>query len=117
MIDIGAQNTSVVPVHDGYVLKKAVQHQAVGGDFLSKQIVTTFQQQNLPIVPQYLVSSKMAVDSAKPPVYTEYPGRRDNTTESFHKFGLKRVADDFKETVCQVAESAYNPKYVDNRFS
>ena len=112
VIDVGAATTSVIPVHDGYILKKGIQHQALAGDFISQQIAINFKNQNVPIVPRYLVKSRYAVDPTLPAVYEEYPDRRAHTTDSFHAFQVKKVADEFKETLCQVSETAFNANFL-----
>ena len=112
IIDVGSSKTSVVPVHDGYVLKKGVQFQAVGGDFVSEQIIRHFEKSKVRIVPQYLVSSKSPVDSALPPVFKEYPNRRSQTSDSFHDLQTYKTVDDFKETVCAVSEGPFNPNHL-----
>ena len=112
VIDVGSSKTSIVPVHDGYVLRKGVQVQGVGGDFVSEQIMRHFEKSKVPIVPQYLVSSKSPVDSTHPPVFTEYSGRRAQTLDSFHNMQVYKTLDDFKETICAVSEGPFNPNHL-----
>lgn len=38
VLDSGAFGTSVIPVHDGYVLNKGLQTSNLGGSFLSDQV-------------------------------------------------------------------------------
>jgi len=109
VIDVGSSKTSVVPIHDGYVLRKGVQVQNVGGDFISNQILLNFEKAKIPIVPQYLVSSKTAVDSGQAPVFEQFHLRRSETTESYHEMQVKNTIDDFKETICAVSEVPFNP--------
>jgi actin-related protein len=108
-VDVGSSKTSVVPIHDGYVLRKGVQVQSVGGDFISDETLKHFDKAKIQIVPQYLVSSKTAVDSGQAPIYEEFPFRRSKTTESYHEMQVKNTLDDFKETICAVSELPFNP--------
>lgn len=112
VIDVGSSKTSVVPIHDGYVLKKGVQFQGVGGDFVSEQIIRHFEKAKVPIVPQYLVSSKSPVEPALSPVFEEYSDRKSSTTESYHTMQLYKTVDDFKETICGVSEGPFNPNHL-----
>lgn len=112
VIDVGSSKTSVVPIHDGYVLKKGVQFQGIGGDFVSEQIIRHFEKSNVAIVPQYLISSKSPVEPALPPVYEEYSDRKSSTSESYHNMQVLKTVDDFKETVCGVSEGPFNPNHL-----
>jgi actin-related protein len=111
VVDAGASFTSVVPVHDGYVLKKGIQYQSLAGNFVSDQIIKTFEKANIAFVPQYLVKSKSAVDPALPAQYVTHEHRREQTTDAMHELCCMRLADEFKETVCQISEIPFNPSY------
>ncbi|KAG9295476.1 hypothetical protein G9A89_013505 [Geosiphon pyriformis] len=106
ILDCGAATTSVVPVFDGYVLKKAIQKQSVAGNFLSEQILLQLDQLGINVTPQYLIAKKSFVDPDQRPLFTLR--NRPNTTPSFHKFQQMRVIHEYKETVCQVSDTAYN---------
>ncbi|KAJ3410209.1 hypothetical protein CcCBS67573_g00909 [Chytriomyces confervae] len=103
VIDSGAEMTSVVPVVDGFVIKKAIQKQNVAGNAVSNFARALLEANNIPVVPHYMVKKKLPVDAGhgsnpenRPPV----PG----TTKSFHDFATHRVLTEFKETVCQISE-------------
>ncbi|KAI7822146.1 actin family, partial [Gamsiella multidivaricata] len=109
VVDSGGDMTSVVPVYDGYVLRKGIMRQALGGDVLSEQVLQQFQATNVDVVPQYLVAKKSPVG----------PGHKANVvlrdrpaTASFHKMMQMRVIHDYKESVCQVSESTYNEQNI-----
>ncbi len=105
VVDSGGDMTSVVPVYDGYVLRKGIMRQSLGGDVLSEQALMQFQSNNVDVVPQYLVAKKSPVEVGQKPVAT----LRDRPSKaSFHKMMQMRVIHDFKESVCQVSESTYN---------
>ena len=59
VIDSGATQTSAVPVHDGYVLQQAIVKSPLAGDFITAQCRQMFEEQNIEIVPPYLIASKV----------------------------------------------------------
>jgi actin-related protein len=111
---------SVIPIHDGYVLKKGIQYQPLGGDYLDEHILSFFKKQQAlgkgqDIIPRYLVKSKQAVDSGKPASWEAYPHRRHETPSSYHQWALRKTASDFKETLCQLSETPFNPQNLSKR--
>lgn len=101
--------TSAVPVYDGYVLRKGIMRQSLGGEVLSDQVLQQFKANNVDIVPQYLVGKKTPVDPGQKAVVV----LRDRpATASFHRMMQMRAIHDYKESVCQVSESTYNEQYV-----
>ena len=59
VIDSGATQTSAVPVHDGYVLQQAIVKSPLAGDFITAQCRQMFEEQNIEIVPPYVIGSKV----------------------------------------------------------
>ncbi|KAL2917326.1 Actin-related protein 4 [Polyrhizophydium stewartii] len=108
VVDSGAAFTSVVPVYDGYVLKKAIRRAPLGGDFVSDQIRMTLENLGVELVPQFMVASKMPVDPQAPPSFVR--AERPNTTKSFTEFGMEQLLQEFKETIVQIAESRFDEK-------
>lgn len=102
ILDVGAANIAVTPVHDGYVLKKGCQRQPIGGDFLSNQIRTHLANMGISITPHYQVLSKIPVDVGKPAEATlkTWP-EGQAPTESFRRFEEERVLTEFKECCAQ----------------
>lgn len=92
VLDVGEELTSVVPIYDGFVLRKglsltspldspppthpsppprpatAVQKQPAAGALLSDVVLSTLKSQtgSAPVNPHYLVKSKEAVDASTP---------------------------------------------------
>ena len=96
IIDIGATNVSITPVHDGLILKKGVQHSHLGGNFVSNQIRHMLFTSSPPIAltPHYLISSKTAVEANTPP---------QAKLRSFSPpFQESRILTEFKECVVRV---------------
>ncbi|KAI5797857.1 actin family [Peziza echinospora] len=103
VIDVGASNISITPVHDGLILRKGVTRSPLAGDFLSGQIRAYIQASNIPLTPHYMVQSKAPVDAntpAKAVLRTFAEGAEP--TESYKKFEQDRVVLEFKECVAQV---------------
>lgn len=106
MVDIGASNISVTPVHDGMILKRGVQHSPLGGDYISSQIRALFKHnspQPITITPHYLVSSKVNVDAGQPPQakYKTFPPEKAPDS-SYRTLLEERTLSEFKESVVQV---------------
>jgi actin-related protein len=98
VVDSGASGTSVVPVYDGYVLKKgtwighlteyiAIFKAPIGGDFVSDQVKKQLRELKIDIVPHYKVASKQPVDSASPPNYVSK--ETPDTAPSFHELATE----------------------------
>jgi hypothetical protein len=58
------------------------------------------------VTPHYKVLKKIPVDAGQPAAAVL--ADREGTPESFHEVGVKRVLEEFKETVCAVSEIGYN---------
>ncbi|KAH6571401.1 hypothetical protein BASA50_003766 [Batrachochytrium salamandrivorans] len=114
VVDSGSSCTSVVPVHDGYVLKKGIRKASLGGDFVSDQIRLYLESIGVDLVPQYLVEKKTAVVSSTPANYVA--AHRPSTTSSYHDFGMECLLQEFKETVIQVSEIAFDEKSLRKRL-
>ncbi|KAK4054587.1 NuA4 histone acetyltransferase subunit [Microbotryomycetes sp. JL201] len=111
IVDIGDELTTVTPVYDGFVLRKAVQKQPAAGALLSEVLLSALESQQPPITvrPQYLVKTKEAVPPNEPPKAVLREERLPNpedascpTTPSYHKAQLMRVMHEMKESVCEV---------------
>lgn len=106
VVDIGASNISITPVHDGMILKRGVQHSPLGGDYISSQIRALFKKnspQPITITPHYLISSKTAVEAGQPPQakYKTFPA--DKAPDATYRTLLEeRTLSEFKECVVQV---------------
>lgn len=106
VVDVGASNISVTPVHDGMVLKRGVQHSPLGGDYISSQIRALFKSnspQPITITPHYLISSKTAVEAGQPPQakYKTFPPEK-SPDQSYRTLVEERTLSEFKECVVQM---------------
>lgn len=106
VIDIGASNISVTPVHDGLMLKRGVQHSPLGGDYISSQIYALFKSnspQPITITPHYLISSKTPVEPGQPPQATYKTCAPEQAPDvSYRSLLEERTLMEFKECVVQV---------------
>ena len=102
MVDIGASNISITPVHDGLILKKGTVRSPLAGNFISQQLRLLFstQQPPIPLTPHYLIASKTPVDAGAPSqatLHTFPPGTEPHPT--FRTFQEERILTEFKESV------------------
>ncbi|KXL49891.1 hypothetical protein M433DRAFT_130449 [Acidomyces richmondensis BFW] len=103
VVDIGHQQSSVTALWEGMVLKKSLLNSPVAGNYLNEQIRLMFgsMQPPVPLIPHYMVKSKLPVDAGAPSnaTYTHF----DNPPkDSFRKLEEDRVLTSFKESVVQV---------------
>ncbi|GAA5887041.1 hypothetical protein JCM16303_007114 [Sporobolomyces ruberrimus] len=109
IIDVGEELTSVVPIYDGFVLRKAIQKQAVAGNLISEVLLHHLESQNIPVTPRYLVKTKEVVAPDTPSNASLREERQPNpsdpnsaTTASYHRSQQLRVMHEMKETICEV---------------
>ncbi|KAF2758161.1 actin-like protein-like protein 6A [Pseudovirgaria hyperparasitica] len=100
VVDVGANITSVTPVVDGIMMKKGVQKSPLAGNFVSNQIRAMFKQNQVPLTPHYMVSSKTAVDAGAPSQAT-YKKFETAPPASYRRLQEERVLTEFKESVVQ----------------
>jgi actin-related protein len=63
VLDCGATHTTAIPIHDGYVLNKAIAQSPLGGEFIITKARQFIEEQlNVEIVPYYQVKSKVRND-------------------------------------------------------
>jgi len=103
IVDVGASNIAVTPIHDGFILRKGCTRSPLGGNFLSNQIRTYLASANIPLSAHYQVLSKTAVEVGKPAEATlrTFPDGK-TPTESYKNFEEERVLTEFKECTAQV---------------
>ncbi|KAI9226816.1 MAG: actin family [Piptocephalis tieghemiana] len=117
VIDVGGAQSSVVPVVDGYVLRRAIQRQPIAGNFLSKVILSSLTKAGAPNVIHvpYEIISKRSVAPNRP---AEVVLRdRPNTHPTFHHQAQLRVVEEYKESVCQVNEIPWDEESIAIRAS
>lgn len=107
VLDCGAIHTTAIPIHDGYVLQKAVAQSPIGGEFITSKCRQLLEEQlNIEIVPYYMVKSKESVKPGEPPKFVR---RSDlDLTDSFKRFMIRDTILDFATHVLQVSDTTYN---------
>ena len=68
VVDVGATSISVTPIHDGLILKKGIQRSPLGGNWLSSQLRTLFNNSDpkVDLTPHFMIASKTPVDAGAP---------------------------------------------------
>ncbi|KZV16607.1 actin-related protein 4 [Dorcoceras hygrometricum] len=104
VVDSGGGSTTVAPVHDGYVLQKAVATSPVGGEFLTDCLLKSLEHKGLPIKPRYAFKRKEIRPGEFQVVDLDFP----NTTESYKLYSQRVIVGDIKECVCRVPDTPYD---------
>eukprot|EP01132_Coremiostelium_polycephalum_P001252 gene1252-1579_t len=99
VIDSGGGMTSVVPVHDGYVIKNAIVKSNLAGNRLTEEYYKVLSSKNITINPMNLI--KRVEGKLGEFVSTEIPG----LTSSYKKYLTLETIRDLKETSCRVSDS------------
>ena len=102
VIDSGASHTSVVPIINGFALHKSYLKSCVGGYFLRDECEKLLAKNNIDVIPTYMVAAKQCVKEKESPKWMRKPVI-PIVTESWHKYMVKQVIEDFKRSVLQVA--------------
>ncbi|KAG0735421.1 hypothetical protein G6F57_003899 [Rhizopus arrhizus] len=114
VLDSGGSVTSAVPVYDGYVLKKGILHQSIGGDLLSEQIKEHLKNDlQLNLTPPFKISSKKPVEAGQQPQIQLRD--RANTTKSFEDYHISKIIHEFKETTSQISEVPFDERLMAQR--
>lgn len=104
VVDSGGGSTTVAPVHDGYVLQKAVATSAIGGEFLTECMMKSLESKGITIKPRYSFKRKEIRPGEFQTVDLDFP----NTTESYRLYSKKIIAGDIKESVCRAPDTPYD---------
>ncbi|XP_062158095.1 actin-related protein 4 isoform X2 [Alnus glutinosa] len=92
VVDCGGGSTTVAPVHDGYVLQKAVASSAIGGDYLSDCLMKSLESKGITIKPRYSFK------------------RKETRPGEFQRV----IASDIKECVCRAPDTPYDESAYSN---
>ena len=114
VLDSGGGITSAVPVYDGFVLKKGILHQPLAGDSIVDKIKQQLEVDlNYTITPHYKIAKKKSVEKNHQP---EIELRQlEGITDSFNDYQINRVLNEFKETICQVSDTAFEEDVLSSR--
>lgn len=131
VVDVGQDSSSVIPIYDGFVLKKGqlaitsgtsililstgIQRSPIGGDLMSQLLQTHLRSSPVQINPHYLVKQKFPIEprlASRAILHTNrIPNSGDPTcptTPSFANYAEMQVMHDVKESICGMFEQAWN---------
>lgn len=109
VVDSGAKHTSVVPVHEGYVLTQAVVKSPLGGDYLSMQCRQHLENQGIDLTMGYTISGKDVVKERDQPRFTKR-ALPENLTSSWQQYMLRQQLQDYQAAVVQVLETPFDER-------
>ncbi|KAL5751358.1 hypothetical protein ACOSP7_025961 [Xanthoceras sorbifolium] len=110
VVDCGGGSTTVAPVHDGYVLQKAVLTSPIGGEFLTNCLMKSLESKGITIKPRYSFKRKEIRPGEFQTVDLDFP----NTTESYKLYSQRVIASDIKECVCRAPDTPYDESAYSN---
>ncbi|KAF8826542.1 hypothetical protein HHX47_DHR5000050 [Lentinula edodes] len=112
VIDIGQSTASVVPVVDGFVLRKGLQHSSLPKlvHAHARHLLTAPNPVRRPadLYPYQLISSKQAVEPNAPPRYTLREDRLAGTTQSWREWYEAREVEEWVQSVAGVLDQGWN---------
>ncbi|KAF6151927.1 hypothetical protein GIB67_010501 [Kingdonia uniflora] len=104
VVDCGGGSTTIAPVHDGYVLQKAVASSPIGGELLTDCMLKSLESKGITIKPRYSFKRKETRPGEYQVVDTDFP----NTTESYKLYSQRIISGDIKESVCRAPDTPYD---------
>ncbi|XP_010260462.1 PREDICTED: actin-related protein 4 [Nelumbo nucifera] len=104
VVDSGGGSTTVAPVHDGYVLQKAVATSPIGGEFLTECMMKSLESKGITIKPRFSFKRKEIRQGEFQIVDLDFP----NTTESYKLYSQRVIVSDIKECVCRAPDALYD---------
>ncbi|KAL2461647.1 Actin-related protein 4 [Abeliophyllum distichum] len=110
VVDSGGGSTTVAPVHDGYVLQKAVATSPIGGEFLTDCLLKSLEHKGISIKPRYAFKRKEIRPGEFQTVDLDFP----NTTESYKLYSQRVIVSDIKECVCRAPDTPYDESSYSN---
>ncbi|KAF1868395.1 hypothetical protein Lal_00008202 [Lupinus albus] len=110
VVDSGGGSTTVVPVHDGYVLQKAVATSPIGGELLTDCLIKSLESKGIVIKPRYSFRRKEIRPGEFQTVDLDFP----NTSESYKLYSQRVIASDIKECVCRAPDASYDESAYSN---
>jgi len=105
VIDSGAGVTSIVPVHEGYVLHKGLKKSVVAGNMVDQWLLNElFISKARPIIPRYKIKKEIVGPSEFKITEMDLP----NATASYHRYMTMELIRDIKESLCRVSETTFD---------
>ncbi|KAG6752961.1 hypothetical protein POTOM_043002 [Populus tomentosa] len=135
VVDSGGGSTTIAPVHDGYVIQKAVAFSPVGGELLTDCLMKSLESKGVMIKPRYSFKRK----EIQPGVFQTVDLDFTNTSESYRLYSQvcdcldnipcedeyrfvsdclfwkqRVIASDIKECVCRAPDTPYDESSYSN---
>ncbi|KAJ6875152.1 hypothetical protein NC652_034777, partial [Populus alba x Populus x berolinensis] len=110
VVDGGGGSTTIAPVHDGYVLQKAVASSPIGGELLTDCLLKSLESKGVMIKPRYSFKRKEIQLGVFQTVDLDFP----STTESYRLYSQRVIASDIKECVCRAPDTPYDESSYSN---
>jgi len=108
VLDSGGGTTSVVPVHDGYALRKGIVMSTLAGNRITEELHKAVEKKGISIKPSFMISRR-AINPNKDVVQFEVKLKDcPNTTNSYMNYMVSNVVRDMKEIVCRVSEAPFD---------
>uniref|UniRef100_A0A6N2N2J3 Actin-related protein 4 n=1 Tax=Salix viminalis TaxID=40686 RepID=A0A6N2N2J3_SALVM len=104
VVDSGGGSTTITPVHDGYVIQKAVAFSPIGGELLTDCLMKSLESKGVMIKPRYSFKRK----EIQPGVFQTVDLDLPNTTDSYKLYSQRVIASDIKESVCRAPDTPYD---------
>ncbi|CAN6879854.1 unnamed protein product [Brassica oleracea] len=106
VVDCGGGSTTISPVHEGYVLQKAVVSAPIGGEFLTDCLLKSLESKGIKIRPRYSFKRK----EVRPGEFQVEDVGVPDTTESYKLFCQRMIVGDIKDSICRVPDTPYDDK-------
>ncbi|CAN4115502.1 unnamed protein product [Withania somnifera] len=110
VVDSGGGLTTVAPVHDGYVLQKAVATSPIGGEILTNCLIKSLEQKGITIKPRYSFKRKEIRPGEFQIVDLDFP----DATDSYKQYCQRAIASDIKECVSRAPDTPYDDSSYSN---
>ncbi|KAJ3778363.1 actin-related protein Arp4p [Lentinula raphanica] len=119
VIDIGQSTASVVPVVDGFVLRKGLQYSSLPKlvHAHARHLLTAPNPIRPPaeLYPYQLIASKQPVEANALPRYTLREDRLAGTTQSWREWYEAREVEEWVQSVAGVLDQGWNDQVVQHR--
>jgi len=114
VLDCGGSISRVSPVHDGYILKKGVIKNGLGGEALTQYLTRQLQQKQVVVKPHYLLEKKERAGGEGYEV-SDISAQLPHVSSSYHDWMVQDIVRDVKESFCKASELRYDPEMFENK--
>ncbi|KAF8322030.1 brg1-associated factor b [Clavulina sp. PMI_390] len=122
VIDIGKSTASVVPISDGFVLRKGISRgtlprivQRTAARILANPATGPVARPPVDLTPHQLIASKKTVEPGVPPEFTLRENRKAQTADSWLQWTQDREVDEWMQHTSGVLETGWNEQLAATR--